>query len=129
MKSFELFSYSARTNSPILPYTRTRHISCSNYCPLIIPFLTLCNWRYLKRSYINTGEMVGKTALTQTVYRIYKYFSSVAFKLCSTDSTKKNTEKSIMVLGGKYPTGNSLINSQKPIFPRSIARLSHSKVH
>lgn len=42
---------------------------------------------------------------------------------------KKNTEKSIMVLGGKYPTGNSLINSQKPIFPRSIARLSHSTVH
>ena len=34
-----------------------------------------------------------------------------------------------MVLGGKYPTGKSLINSQKPIFPRSIARLSHSKVH
>ena len=33
-----------------------------------------------------------------------------------------------MVLGGKYPMGNSLINSQKPIFPRSIARLSHSKV-
>jgi len=71
--------------------------------------------------------MVGKTALTQAVHLIY--FSSVAFKLCSRGSTKKNTEKSIMVLGGKYPTGNSLINSQKPIFPRSIARLSHSKVH
>jgi ribosomal protein S7 len=41
----------------------------------------------------------------------------------------KNTEKSIMVLGGKHPTGNSLINSQKPIFPRSVARMSHSKVH
>lgn len=34
-----------------------------------------------------------------------------------------------MVLGGKYPTGKRLINSQKPIFPRSIARMSHSEVH
>jgi hypothetical protein len=34
-----------------------------------------------------------------------------------------------MVLGGKHPTGKSLINSQKPIFPRSVARMSHSKVH
>jgi hypothetical protein len=73
---------------------------------------------------LNKAEILDKSALTQALY--LRHFGSVVSELRSTGGTKKNTEKSIIVLGGKYPTGISLINPQKPIFPRSFARLSHS---
>jgi hypothetical protein len=53
----------------------------------------------------------------------------VLLSSCVVQAVLKNTEKNVMVVRGKYPTGNSLINSQKPIFPRRIAGMSHSKVH
>ena len=70
---------------------------------------------------LNKAEMLDKSALTQAVY--LRHFGSVVSELRSTGGTKKNTEKSIIVLGGKYPTGNSLINPQKTYISQELCKV------